>query len=84
LKVADVDAAHAKVTLAGYRAISAPFDFGIHQACYVYGPDGEIVELLDNHRSDSARLAKIMEDERRHRDQVGPAITDAAFPEGQL
>ena len=58
LEVDDVDAMHARVVAAGYRAKSEPLDLGIHKTCYVHGPDDEIVELLED-RSDRAMMARV-------------------------
>jgi catechol 2,3-dioxygenase-like lactoylglutathione lyase family enzyme len=58
LEVDDVDAMHAKVVAAGFRAKSAPLDLGIHKTCYVHGPDDEIVELLED-RSDREMMARV-------------------------
>jgi catechol 2,3-dioxygenase-like lactoylglutathione lyase family enzyme len=58
LEVDDVDAMHARVVNAGFRAKSAPVDLGIHKTCYVHGPDGEIIELLED-RSDREMLARV-------------------------
>jgi catechol 2,3-dioxygenase-like lactoylglutathione lyase family enzyme len=58
LEVDDVDAMHARVVAAGFRAKSAPVDLGIHKTCYVHGPDDEIIELLED-RSDREMLARV-------------------------
>lgn len=52
LETDDVESLHAAVTAAGYRAKSPPVDLGIHKTCYVHGPDGEIVELLEDRSTD--------------------------------
>ncbi len=58
LEVDDVDAMHARVVAAGFRAKSAPLDLGIHKTCYVHGPDDEIVELLED-RSNREMMARV-------------------------
>lgn len=57
-EVDDVDATHRQVVAAGYEANSAPVDLGLHKTCYVRGPDGEFVELLED-RTDDAMLARV-------------------------
>jgi catechol 2,3-dioxygenase-like lactoylglutathione lyase family enzyme len=57
-EVDDVDAVHQAVTQAGYRANSAPVDLGLHKTCYVRGPDGEFVELLED-RTNDAMLERV-------------------------
>ena len=63
-EVPDVDAAHAAVLASGHAAVSAPKDLGIHKTCYVRGPDGEIIELLEDRGSSAQRLAEIMSERR--------------------
>lgn len=58
LEVDDVDAMHAHVVAAGFRAKSPPVDLGLHKTCYVHGPDDEIIELLED-RSDRAMMARV-------------------------
>jgi glyoxylase I family protein len=60
VEVDDVDAAYDKVLGAGHTAVAVPIDLGIHKACYVHGPDGEIVELLADLGSSAERLGEIM------------------------
>jgi catechol 2,3-dioxygenase-like lactoylglutathione lyase family enzyme len=58
-EVDDVDRAHQAVVEAGYEANSAPVDLGLHKTCYVRGPDGEFVELLED-RTDDEMLARVL------------------------
>ena len=52
-EVDDVDEVHRVVVAAGYHANSAPVDLGLHKTCYVRGPDGEFVELLEDRTTDA-------------------------------
>lgn len=57
-EVDDVDSLHATLSAAGYRFNSAPVDLGLHKTCYLYGPDDELIELLED-RTDPAMLSRI-------------------------
>jgi catechol 2,3-dioxygenase-like lactoylglutathione lyase family enzyme len=48
-QVADVDAMHARLVAAGVPTRSAPITLGRHRAFYAYGPDGELLELLEEY-----------------------------------
>lgn len=58
LEVDDVDALHRRITAAGFPANTAPKDLGLHKTTYVRGPDGEIIEILEDRATD-AWLAKL-------------------------
>ncbi|WP_160148724.1 VOC family protein [Amycolatopsis alkalitolerans] len=47
LQVDDVDAVRAELTSAGVVTVSEPVDLGRHRSFYAYGPDGELIELLE-------------------------------------
>lgn len=46
-QVDDVDGMHARLTKAGVTTVSAPVTLGRHRAFYAYGPDGELLEILE-------------------------------------
>jgi catechol 2,3-dioxygenase-like lactoylglutathione lyase family enzyme len=50
-QVGDVDGMHARLTKAGVTTISAPVTLGRHRAFYAYGPDGELLEILEEDAS---------------------------------
>lgn len=51
LQVPDADAAWERVTAAGFASTTRPVDLEIHKTFYMRGPDGEILEILeDRHR----------------------------------
>ena len=56
LEVPDVHAAHKALTDAGYVATVLPTDLGVHITFYVRGPDGEILEVLEERGSDPATM----------------------------
>jgi catechol 2,3-dioxygenase-like lactoylglutathione lyase family enzyme len=47
LEVDDVDAAHDELVRRGVRVLSRPVNLGRHTTFFAQGPDGEIVELLE-------------------------------------
>ena len=52
LEVDDVDDLYQRITDAGYPANSEPLDLGLHKTTYVRGPDGEIIEILEDRATD--------------------------------
>jgi catechol 2,3-dioxygenase-like lactoylglutathione lyase family enzyme len=46
-QVDDVDGMHARLTRAGVSTVSAPVTLGRHRAFYAHGPDGELIEILE-------------------------------------
>ncbi len=65
-EVDDVDAIYERIVAAGYPANSKPMDLGLHKTTYVRGPDGEIIEILEDRATDAV-LAQITEQTRRQR-----------------
>lgn len=57
-EVDDVEAIHRQLVDAGYRFNSVPVDLGLHKTCYLYGPDNELIELLED-RTDRAMMKRI-------------------------
>jgi catechol 2,3-dioxygenase-like lactoylglutathione lyase family enzyme len=49
LEVDDIEAAFALIVGAGYSVTNRPVNLGRHTTFYVRGPDGEIVEVLEEH-----------------------------------
>jgi catechol 2,3-dioxygenase-like lactoylglutathione lyase family enzyme len=58
LEVDDVDELYQRIVDAGYPANSEPLDLGLHKTTYVKGPDGEIIEILEDRATDE-RLAEL-------------------------
>lgn len=52
LETDDVDALYQRIVDAGYSANSQPLDLGLHKTTYVRGPDGEIIEILEDRATD--------------------------------
>ena len=48
LQVRDVEAAWQRVTAAGFVSTTRPVDLEIHKTFYMRGPDGEILEILED------------------------------------
>ncbi len=48
LQVDDVDALYQSVVASGFPANSEPLDLGMHKTTYIRGPDGEIIEILED------------------------------------
>ena len=65
-EVDDVDEVCARVVAAGYHANTEPVDLSLHKTTYVRGPDGEIVELLED-RTNDEWLAKLLARTRERR-----------------
>lgn len=61
LEVDDVAAAHRLLTEAGYPATTVPLDLGPHVTFYVRGPDGEILEILEDKGSDAATMRALQQ-----------------------
>lgn len=59
-EVDDLASLHARVESAGYRFNSAPVDLGLHFTCYLHGPDGELIELLED-RTDRDMMRRVHE-----------------------
>ncbi|MEO6123499.1 MAG: VOC family protein [Ilumatobacteraceae bacterium] len=57
-EVDDVEAMYHALSNGGYRFNSPPVDLGLHKTCYLHGPDGELIELLED-RTDRAMMARI-------------------------
>ena len=51
-EVDDVDELYERVVAAGYHANTAPKDLGLHKTTYIKGPDGEIIEILEDRATD--------------------------------
>jgi glyoxylase I family protein len=66
LEVDDVDALYEQVVAAGYHANTAPKDLGLHKTTYIRGPDGEIIEILEDRATDEW-LARLTEETRNRR-----------------
>jgi catechol 2,3-dioxygenase-like lactoylglutathione lyase family enzyme len=64
-EVDDVDSMYHRAIAAGYVGFAKPIDLGIHKSCYIQGPDGEIVELLEDQGSSREDLRRIEEARRR-------------------
>ena len=52
LQTDNVDDLYRKVTDAGYHANTTPQDLGLHKTTYIKGPDGEIIEILEDRATD--------------------------------
>ena len=52
LQTDNVDELYRKVTDAGYHANTTPQDLGLHKTTYIKGPDGEIIEILEDRATD--------------------------------
>ena len=79
-EVDDVDEVHRVVVAAGYHANSAPVDLGLHKTCYVRGPDGEFVELLEDRTTDAMLervTARTIAARERARQGSAPGSTSA-------
>jgi catechol 2,3-dioxygenase-like lactoylglutathione lyase family enzyme len=61
LEVDDVAAAYRVLTEAGYQATTVPLDLGPHVTFYVRGPDGEILEILEDKGSDAATMRALQQ-----------------------
>lgn len=66
LETDDVDELYQRIVAAGYPANSEPLDLGLHKTTYVRGPDGEIIEILEDRATDEW-LAKLTEETRKQR-----------------
>lgn len=66
LEVDDVDELYQQIVAAGYPANSEPLDLGLHKTTYVRGPDGEIIEILEDRATDEW-LAQLTEETRKQR-----------------
>jgi catechol 2,3-dioxygenase-like lactoylglutathione lyase family enzyme len=51
LQVDDVDGMYDRLVGAGVETVSAPVTLGRHRAFYAYGPDGELIEILEEDAS---------------------------------
>lgn len=51
-EVDDVDAICERIVQAGFHANTKPVDLGMHKTTYVRGPDGEIIEILEDRVTD--------------------------------
>lgn len=58
LQTDDVDSLCQKVVSAGYHSNTEPEDLGLHKTTYIKGPDGEIIEILEDRATDEW-LAKL-------------------------
>jgi catechol 2,3-dioxygenase-like lactoylglutathione lyase family enzyme len=66
LEVDDVDELYQRIVAAGYPANSEPLDLGLHKTTYVRGPDGEIIEILEDRATDEW-LTQLTEETRKRR-----------------
>ncbi len=65
-EVDDVDALYEKVVAAGFHANCQPKDLGLHKTTYIKGPDGEIIEILEDRATDEW-LKELTEASRQRR-----------------
>lgn len=66
LQVDDVDELYRRVVDGGFHANSQPLDLDMHKTTYIRGPDGEIIEILED-RVTPEWLARLREDAQRRR-----------------
>ena len=66
LEVEDVHEVHRRIVEAGYTANADPQDLDLHLTTYVKGPDGEIIEILEDRATDK-RLLELTEASKRRR-----------------
>lgn len=66
LQVDDVDELYRRVVDGGFHANTRPLDLGMHKTTYIRGPDGEIIEILED-RVTPEWLARLKEDAQRRR-----------------
>jgi glyoxylase I family protein len=66
LQVDDVDELYRRVVAGGFHANTKPLDLGMHKTTYIRGPDGEIIEILED-RVTPEWLARLKEDAQRRR-----------------
>ena len=62
-EVDDLDEIYERIVGAGYQANTSPKDLILHYTTYVRGPDGEIIEILEDRTTDEM-LARLMEARR--------------------
>ena len=66
LQVDDVDDLHRRVVAGGFRANTRPLDLRMHKTTYIRGPDGEIIEILED-RVTLEWLARLRDDAQRRK-----------------
>lgn len=66
LQTDDVDELYERVVGAGYHANTRPLDLGLHKTTYIRGPDGEIIEILEDRATPEA-LKSLTEQARQQR-----------------
>ncbi|MEM1249494.1 MAG: VOC family protein [Acidobacteriota bacterium] len=66
LEVEDVHEVHRRIVEAGHAANASPQDLDLHLTTYVRGPDGEIIEILED-RATEGRLRELTEASQRRR-----------------
>lgn len=70
LETDDVDGLYRRVVEAGFHANTEPKDLGLHKTTYIRGPDGEIIEILEDRATDTW-LAELTAEAARRRARAG-------------